>query len=168
MALANINYNLNHTEDTAYIVIKNDKGMLESLFNGLFVVARRHLGYNPNASSHPFITRCYSKDATSYSKHERQDLEYAKKHYIVVTPDADKHKTNEVLTITLNGSSQLIRKAIEQANEGAEPEDRLNYTDANVNSIYMALVEDYWNDMVAYAKENRYYAKNWQSIANTA
>lgn len=168
MALANNKYTLNHVEDTAYIVIKNDQVMLEKLFNGLFVVARRHLGYTPNSSSYPFMTRCFSKSSLASSVHERTDLEFAMNNNIVITPDSLKHKKNEVLTIALNGHIDFIRKAIIEANKDVEQEDRLDYTKATVNNVYKALVEDYWDDILDFAKDNRTYIKSWQSYRHSA
>lgn len=163
MALANINYEMNHVEDTAYIVIKNDPSMLEILFRGLFIVARRHLGYDPNTGSHPFMTRRFSESALKCSHHEREDLDYAMKNNIVITPDTKKHKNYEVYTVAVSGHINYIQNAIKLANQEVDWEDRLTYTDANINNVYMALIEDYWDDMLAFAKNNRHYMKNWQS-----
>lgn len=168
MALANINYALNHTEDTAYIVIKNDQTLLEVLFNGLFVVARRHLGFSPRASSYPFMTRATSERALKVSKHEREDLDYAMKHKTVITPDAQKHGKNEVLTLIVSGHIDFIKKAIVMDNQTSEPDCKLDYTDANVNNVYQALIEDYWDEMLAFAKDNRNYLRNWQSYRKQA
>jgi hypothetical protein len=165
MPIANINYNMNHTENTAFVIIKNEPSMLEVLFNGLFIAARRQLGYNPNASSFPFITRPFTSSSLENSKHERDDLEFAMKKQIVVTPDDTKHKNKEVLTLSLNGHVDQMREAIKVANVDADDEDKLNFYDINVNTVYMALVEDYWSDMVAFAKNNRYYDRRWQSLA---
>jgi len=167
MALANISYSLNHTEDTAYMVIKNDPEMLEKLFQGLFIVARRHLGYHPNASSYPFMTRAASASSLRNSKHEKQDLEHGMKNSIVITPDTEKHGKYEVMTITASGHTDFLEKAIDAANDMADPEDALSYMEMKNTPVYMALIEDYWDDMLAFAKENRFYARNWQSFAPT-
>jgi hypothetical protein len=163
--LANINYDLNYTESTAAMVISNSPSMLEAIFHGLFIAARRQLGYNPNTSSFPFITRAYSKNSLKNSKYERECLAFSRQNHIVANPSCDKYKNKEVLTITLNGHIDQVREAIGIANQNVDKEDLLDFYDANVNKVYMSIIEDYWDNMVEFAKNNRYYDRRWQSIA---
>tara|TARA_Y100001934_G_scaffold270263_1_gene354906 strand:+ start:383 stop:895 length:513 start_codon:yes stop_codon:yes gene_type:complete len=169
MALANINFNLNYIEDTAYSVIKNDKDMLEKLFRGLFVVARRHLGYSPNASSFPFTTRAFSQGQLANSKHDRDDLEFYGKKGTIITPDFPQHKRQEVLTIVVTCHDDLVRDAINEINRTSDPDDAINWhtTAINVNAVMQALIEDYWTEMLTFARECQHYERNWQSYSVT-
>ncbi len=163
MALANINYQLNYAEDTAYIIIKNDKALLETFFRGLFIVARRHLGYTPNASSYPFITRAFTTAQLERSPHEKESLAHYERNGTIITPDSPKHGKYDVVTIAINGHDNFITKAIQQANEEGDPDIQTDPNDAYCNSVFQALIEDYWNDMLEFAKNNRYYTPRWQS-----
>jgi hypothetical protein len=166
MALANIKYNLSNVDDQVYITIKNDKGLLEILFRGLFIVARRHLGYNPNASSFPFITG-YAPDQNdpNLTKSNKDYLARVLEQDIYITADTEKHKKNKVSTLAVNGQLQYINKAIEIMNVDCEPDDAFSGYSVSLKDVYMALIEDYWDGMLAFAKENRYYCHRWESQA---
>lgn len=162
MAITTAPKALSYFESCIYLDIKNDEEKLESMFTGLFVVARRYLGYSPRGSSAPFITRKF--DNLKNSVHERHDHEFATKNHIMLA--ASIKQTIKQFDMSLAISSSAIQKSISAlitANYG-DNTTNVPLSGYRVTQIFLHLILDYWDDMLAYASQNQHYQKKWQSI----
>ena len=158
---------MNLETDSLYIVAKNDRALLERIFQGMFVVARRVLGYSPRGSSYPFTTAArwegngdFVQDKAFYDGKDAIDLcveDYPHKN----TKGRDNNKYHVFVTMTeTNETSQngIIRQLLTEAGE-------IDVNNVNTNTLAKELFKDYFQDMVAFARTSQTYAKDWQRIA---
>lgn len=155
---------MNHETDNLYIVIKNDEALLERTFQGLFIVARRTLGYSPRGSSYPFTSahrfsgdKSFSKEKEMYDKNGAIHLsleDYPHKN----TKSRDNSKYH--IFVTMNSTSETSKNGIiYQAIAGSGDIDK---SLVNTNTLAAAIFEDYFESMVAFARISATYSKNWQ------
>ncbi len=154
---------LSNIDEAFYITIKNDQQLLEEFFKGLFIAARTFLGFDTK-SSNILITRKFTPNQLRTRKSFRNELEYAKDISVIATPEKKKFGKNTCATVAISLSKKLLNKACEVLNSLG---DNIYYVNDHANPINYcalsaALVEDYWNDMLKYAEENKDYSPNWQ------
>jgi hypothetical protein len=158
---------MNYETDTLYIVIKNDQVLLERIFQGLFTVARRALGYSPRSSSYPFITaerweghKGFSQEKASYDKQDAIQLcleDYPRKN----TNKRDNSQYHMFVTMyntSETNKNGIISKAIAGSGD-------IDLSLVNTNTLAKNLFDDYFKDMVAFARTSATYQRNWQQIA---
>jgi hypothetical protein len=161
---------MHHATNTVYITIKNDPKALERIFEGMFVVARRLLGFSPKGSSYPFTTAVLSPTFREFDKH----LSQYKSACAVILDKYQGARTDKpcLLAVTGTGGNEtnkngVIGKVFHELRELEcfEWED-INFlkNHCNGNDLTGAFFADYWADMLAFAKINRYYDRQWQSI----
>lgn len=158
---------MNFETDSLYIIIKNDPTLLERVFQGMFIVARHILGYNTPGSVYPFSTYSHW---TGYKDFEKDAANFQKKSAITLCEKDYPHKNTKgrdnaayftfVTMVNCNESNQngVIFQALRDAGD-------INVDAVNTNALAQALFDDYFADMVAYARTSRTYIKGWQSAA---
>lgn len=162
---------MNHETDLVYITAKNDQALLERIFKGMFVVARRILGYSPRNSSYPFNTGVLWEGCREFDN----DKAFAEKLGELILPFSDyphkkkrgmteKDKMHLVVSMVKHYETskdgvvfQLVRNSGDIDRESVE-----------TNALAKQLFLDYFDDMIIYARENMTYDKHWQEIASKA
>ena len=157
---------MNFETDSLFIVIRNDQALLERIFQGMFVVARRILGYSPPGSSYPFTTH---SDWAGRHDSFKKDAAFMQQKGAVTLCEADyPHKNTTgrdnaayfTFVTMVNTNETNLNGVIFQALRDAGDIDR---EAVNTNDIAQALFNDYFADMVAYARTSRTYTKGWQA-----
>ncbi len=158
---------MNYETDNLYIVIKNDEKLLERVFQGLFIVARRTLGYTPRGSSYPFFTSLrFSGDGSfnsekamfekngsahlrleDYPHKNTKNRDNSKYHMFVSMYNANETNKNGIIAKAIAGSDDIDKSLI------------------NTNELAKALIDDYFKDMIAFARTSATYSRNWQQVA---
>tara|TARA_B100000508_G_scaffold18134_1_gene12151 strand:- start:1835 stop:2299 length:465 start_codon:yes stop_codon:yes gene_type:complete len=154
---------MNFESDNVYIAIKNNRELLERVFRGMFIVARRVLGYSTPGSSYPFATsnhwsgrQSFQKDAAflqskgavmlcendyPHKNHGRSDnTQYFK---FVTMTECNETNPNGIIFQALRDAGDIDRDAV------------------NTNHVAQALFDEHFNDMVAYARASRTYTSAW-------
>lgn len=158
---------MNLETDCIYITAKNDQMLLDRIFKGMFVVARRILGYSPRSSSYPFTTGVLWEGCRAFN----DDKAFAEELGELILPFSDyphekkrgmteKDKIHLVVSMTKSHETskegvvfQLVR------NSGDIDRERVD-----TNALAKQLFSEYFNDMIAYARENMTYDKRWQEM----
>lgn len=149
---------LNYETDLFYITIKNNKQLLDRVFSGMFVIARRVLGYSGNTSSYPFSSSAiYNGLNTAQSRSERLielgQLPLPTTYYPHKNNKSElgKHSTYFINMENNNATShdsffkQTLREQGEHFDKSA----------VNTSALMRALFADHFDDMVEYARNNR-------------
>jgi hypothetical protein len=168
MALSNINYDLSVDEQAIVLAINNNPDILTKVFQGLFIAARRHIGYSPRGNSFPFITQSFPAGILKNSFSCREEIAFSQKYNIVVVPDINqKFKNREICTLSIKMDRKIIYDAIEEINLNLDNEDIISTHSGthNITAITMAVIENKWDDMVIFAKQSPYYMRSWQTVA---
>ncbi len=156
---------MNHATDCLYITIKNNQAHINRLLQGMFIVARRTLGYNPRASSYPFTT------AARYAEHggfKTEQAFYAKENAIELNEADHPHKNTQGRNNDAHRTFVTMQKTHETNKNGfiaqllAEQHDDFDKSQVCTNTLAKNLFDDYFADLVEFARHNRYFAPNWR------
>jgi len=158
---------MNFESDNVYIAIKNDRALLELVFRGMFIVARRVLGYSTPGSSYPFATSNHWSGRHSFQK----DAAFLQgKGAVMLCEDDYPHKnhgcsnnTQHFKFVTMVGCNEtnpngIIFQALRDAGD-------IDRDSVNTNHVAQALFDEYFDEMVAYARTSRTYTSAWRELA---
>jgi hypothetical protein len=160
--------NNDHLTQQVHLTVKNDKRLLDIFLSGLFVSTRRYLGFSPKASSSPLMTTRYSP-TLSPTVAERKNLFWGMKCHTVAGPEVAKKKTNHnkhYLTMTMERS--FVGTVCNTINQTLDMDDRFTNDDIHREAVCEALISEYWDDMLEYAKHHTQFHPQWQDVALTA
>lgn len=132
---------MNQESDEKYITIKNDKTLLNLFFAGLHRVARLTLGFKP--------TQAEGKDVLLWG------AVYPTQGWVTLPG------TSHAVCFSGNYLN-LITNEMEKL--GYEPDDiQAVQTNPELNEPLNELISEFWESMLAYAKNNARYQGNWQT-----
>jgi hypothetical protein len=163
---------MNYETDSIYIAIKNNPLRLESIFQGLFIVARRALGFNTRGSSFPFITHEFSSTHRAYEN----QLERARKIGQYLTPvvvPKGMCRQDHVMGVTISSVNSDCPPAVFKACWD-EMTELLEIPASEIGDmkkafvaqdLLIALFADYYADMLTFANCHGRYDRNWQGMA---
>jgi hypothetical protein len=162
---------MNYETDSIYIALKNNPSRLEAIFQGLFVVARRALGFNTQGSSFPFITHQLSSTHRAYEK-QLDDARKIGQYLIPVVMPKGMRRQYHVMGVTISSVNSDCPPAVFKScwDEMAELLEMPAYDIANMKKSFVAqdllvaLFDDYYDDMLTFANCHGRYDRNWQGI----
>ena len=161
MPLVNKNYVLSDFNNDLFITIKNNKNLMEMFYSSLFLAARKSLGFKVKSSS-VLIVKTFTKRQLKSDSNMRE-FKYEKISSVLVEPEKDDKKS---IFTTISVSKKFLQLACDEltrlGNESYYINDHKN--PVKYPAITNALVEEYWDKMVTFAKENLEYSYNWDKL----
>ena len=132
---------MNQESDEQYMTIKSDKTLLNLFFAGLHRVARLTLGFNPNQAE--------GKDILLFG------AEYPTSGWVKLPGTSHGVSfSGNYLNLITNEMKKL----------GYDDDDlQAVQTNPELNEPLNELINEFWESMLAYAKNNARYRNNWQS-----
>lgn len=161
------NTKISDASRSAYLVIKNDPVLLQRVFQGMFVVARRFLGYAGVGASYPFVT---TDLPTQHANHNLQRQFKVSLGERVLFKDLGAVRKSSFCIGFTNKTEELGGGVVNTA--VFECFDNLDLNDSdkgawmkslNTNHVGVLLLEDYFEDMLYFASSCRAYMSSWQS-----
>ncbi len=140
---------MNHQTDQIYIAVKNDPELLQDVFKGIFVCARRFTGYSPSRSSFPFISGSEATAASTllgtYTYKGREEFPFVVRLQHLFTDRICKRLVRVGMGQSM--ADDIIRNL--------EPKE-----------LVSELFKEYWEDMLLYATYGKVsmYKSNWQAV----
>ena len=148
----------------AYIAAKNNPEILERIFKGMFIVARRVLGLSTSSSSsYPFNTMLrwtgissFKNDAAFYERKEALSLSISEYPQSKVNKNG---RGEHFCFVTMTDASEVNSNGVVNTIMTEAGLDRSS--NVNTNQLAKALFADYFEDMVKFALLNKDYSKGW-------
>lgn len=130
---------MNQHSDEMYTIIKNDNTLLETFFAGLHRIARLSLNYKPKSA--------FGKGVLLFGWERPTPADVALPH------------TNAYICFTSN-FIDAIYNAMAALGYDAEERNEVRQYAVNAEPL-QALVDEFWDDMLHYAKTNARYNSHW-------
>lgn len=149
---------MNHSSNAVYTTLKNDKVLLNLVLQGMFVVARRLLGYSPRAASYPFMTSVsnpkYDQQFEAKRAHriENGSIEFARAdHPHKNHKKISAHAELDIMMVSIASASRgdkngVICRAIRSAGVHAQ--------DVDMNAVMKAIFDDLFDVVIRDARDN--------------
>jgi hypothetical protein len=145
--------------------IVNDNAAIERVFEGMFVVARRVLGYTSVGNSSPFslIYRYTSSDDFN-----EKDARFIRHGLVRLLASRYPHKNHAHTDLNSRIIYVGMTSADERSSDGIVSQairrqgSDFNAPLVNTNLIAQALFESYFADMVVFARMHARYSEGWQ------
>jgi hypothetical protein len=140
--------------DAVLVWVMSEHSARKVFLQGLFVAARRYIGYSPVASSHPFIT---SKRAYGFSKLDRPEelaKEFGTNRYWYT--DWNTKTSKGIFALSLHVIDYIKLKDLTTFADWFFGEDKEPYS-INDKEFMTQFCDEYWQRMLDYASKNRYF-----------
>jgi hypothetical protein len=147
--------------DQLYMQIRNDQAHLTRVFEGMFVAARRFIGFSPRGSSAPFITAMRHADVSDNVR--CRDVSPKS----VRINDAKISGSTTLGSLFLSfGGCNLLTKLTEEMRAAGMENAQINAirNTFDAKALTQHLVDDYWVNMLKYAKDNARYSPHWNAL----
>jgi len=165
--------NMNQETDLLYIIIKNDKQVLERFFHSLHKVARMALGFSPQRSMYPMSTASVTRNLKGF---DTRQYYYVNTNFIELDKATAPRSKNITASLFVcmqetyeTNNNGFMFGLLKQARDDQEMsnEEFADFVKAvDVNMLNHALFSDYYDTMLAFAgtKEGRFLQRNWETI----
>lgn len=163
------NPELTQLQNDIYITIKNTPALLETFFEQLFGVTQTYLGRSTRKQFNGIIADTYGYKMAK-EKWAAEKIQAAiNLGRVVITPEGKIDGKQTVTTfLSLAYCAPLLTDAIREYNELTDEYVSLYALSGESAPLFKALLEDYWDDMLAFGKLHTRYQKNWESIGYAA
>lgn len=149
---------MNQASNSVYTTLKNDKELLNLVLQGMFVVARRLLGYSPRAASYPFMTSISNPKYDENFEEKRAlrikngSIEFSRAdHPHKNLKKMSEHANLGIMIVSISSSSRadkngVISRAIRSAGVPAQ--------DVDMNAVMKAIFDDLFDVVIRDARDN--------------